>query len=172
MELQVTIDWSHVKDAVKKHLSIIGKRQKNQDGSTAFAGVTLSSAEEELIKQYVSAAVETFVGEMAQLVTYYDNGDFLTFMIENTRWAGSENGITVPFEGNLMGYVIAYVAYNVMGMNYPDLAKKYESDMTNHLNAAIKLVFAKTKPTSSGKRLSEMVGGMTLGDNENDVELK
>lgn len=172
MELQVTIDWSHVKDAVKKHLSIIGKRQKNQDGSTAFAGVTLSSAEEELIKQYVSAAVETFVGEMAQLVTYYDNGDFLTFMIENTRWAGSENGITVPFEGNLMGYVIAYVAYNVMGMNYPDLAKKYESDMTNHLNAAIKLVFAKTKPTSSGKRLAEMVGGMTLGDNENDVELK
>lgn len=161
-----------MKDAVKKHLSIIGKRQKNQDGSTAFAGVTLSSAEEELIRQYVSAAVETFVGEMAQLVTYYDNGDFLTFMIENTRWAGGENGITVPFEGNLMGYVIAYVAYNVMGMNYPDLAKKYGNDMTNHLNAAIKLVFAKTKPTSSEKRLSEMVGGMTLGDNENDVELK
>ena len=56
--------------------------------------------------------------------------------------------------------------------NAPELAKKYESDMVNHLNAAIKLVFIKTEPTSSGKRLSEMVGGMTLGDNENDVELK
>ena len=45
MELQITIDWSHVKNAVKKHLAIMGKRQKNQEGNTAFAGITLSSAE-------------------------------------------------------------------------------------------------------------------------------
>ena len=150
MELQITIDWSHVKNAVKKHLSIMGKRQKNPEGNTAFAGITLSSAEEDVMKQYINAAVETFVGEMAQLVTYYDSGDFLTFKISNSRWAGTETSVTVPFEGNLIGYVVAYVANAVLGMNYPDLAKKYESDMTNHLNAAIKLVFVKTEPANSG----------------------
>ena len=87
---------------------------------------------------------------MAQLVTYYDSGDFLTFKINNSRWAGTETSVTVPFEGNLIGYVVAYVANAVLGMNYPDLAKKYESDMTNHLNAAIKLVFVKTEPANSG----------------------
>ena len=150
MELQITIDWSHVKNAVKKHLSIMGKRQKNPEGNTAFAGITLSSAEDDVMMQYINAAVETFVGEMAQLVTYYDSGDFLTFKISNSRWAGAETSVTVPFEGNLIGYVVAYVANAVLGMNYPDLAKKYESDMTNHLNAAIKLVFVKTEPESSG----------------------
>ena len=150
MELQITIDWSHVKNAVKKHLSIMGKRQKNPEGNTAFAGITLSSAEEYVMKQYINAAVETFAGEMAQLVTYYDSGDFLTFKISNSRWAGTETSVTVPFEGNLIGYVVAYVENAVLGMNYPDLAKKYESDMTNHLNAAIKLVFVKTEPENSG----------------------
>ena len=150
MELQITIDWSHVKNAVKKHLSIMGKRQKNQEGNTAFAGITLSSAEEYVMKQYINAAVETFAGEMAQLVTYYDSGDFLTFKINNLRWAGTETSVTIPFEGNMIGYVVAYVANAVLGMNYPDLSKKYESDMTNHLNAAIKLVFIKTEPANSG----------------------
>ena len=150
MELQITIDWSHVKNAVKKHLSIMGKRQKNPEGNTAFAGITLSSAEEDVMKQYINAAVETFVGEMAQLVTYYDSGDFLTFKIKNSRWAGTETSVTVPFEGNMIGYVVAYVSNAVLGMNYPDLSKKYESDMINHLNAAIKLVFVKTEPANSG----------------------
>ena len=100
--------------------------------------------------QYINAALETFVGEMAQLVTYYDSGDFLIFKINNSRWAVTETSVTVPFEGNLIGYVVAYVANAVLGMNYPDLAKKYESDMTNHLNAAIKLVFVKTEPANSG----------------------
>ena len=102
------------------------------------------------MKQYINAAVETFAGEMAQLVTYYDSGDFLTFNINNSRWAGTETSVTVPFEGNLIGYVVAYVSNAVLGMNYPDLAKKYEGDMTNHLNAAIKLVFVKTEPSNSG----------------------
>ena len=150
MELQITIDWSHVKNAVKKHLSIMGKRQNNPEGNTAFAGITLSSAEEYVMKQYINAAVETFVGEMAQLVTYYDSGDFMTFKINNSRWEGTETSVTVPFEGNLLVYVVAYVANAVLGMNYPDLANKYKSDMTYHLNAAIKLVFVKTEPANSG----------------------
>ena len=43
-------------------------------------------------------------------------------------------------------------------MNYPDLAKKYEADMTNHLNAAIKLVYIKKEPSVSKNTLADMTG--------------
>ena len=57
---------------------------------------------------------------------------------------------------------MAYVANAVLGMNYPELAKKYESDMTKHLNAAIKLVYHKTPPTSSDTSLTDMTGEIII----------
>ncbi len=161
MELQITIDWNNVEGAVKKHLSIIGKRQKGNEG-VLFAGITLSSEEERIMKQYINAAAETFAGELAPLITYYNSGDFLVFMVKNTRWDENGTSQTVPFEGNFMGYMVAYVANAVLGMNYPELAKKYAVDMTNHLNAAIKLIYMKTPPRTSGKTLEDMTGEVKL----------
>lgn len=157
MELQITIDWNNVENAVKKHLSIIGKRQKDNNGGL-FAGVTLSTEEEKVMKHYINAAAETFAGEMSPLITYYNSGDFLIFTLTNSRWANGTDGRTVPFEGNFMGYVVAYVANAILGMNYPELAKKYESDMTNHLNAAIKLIYIKKEPSVSKNTLADMTG--------------
>ena len=159
-ELTITLDWSRVKSEVNKHFSFIGKRLKNKDGTTQFAKITLSSEEKNIMQQYINAAAETFAAEMAPLVTYYDNGDFLVFKVKNTRWADNENGLSVPFESNFMGYTVAYVANAVLGMNYPELAKKYSEDMVNHLNAAIRLVYIKKPPTASGKKWTSMEGEM------------
>lgn len=164
MEVQITIDWKNAQNAVKKHLSIIGKRLKSNDGSSQFAGVTLSSEEESVMKHYINAAAETFVGELSPLVSLYDSGEFLTFTVENTRWNG--DGLTAPFEGNFMGYMVAYVANGILGMNYPELAKKYAEDMTNHLQAAIKLIFIKNPPKKSDKTIVDMIGEVTLEDEE------
>lgn len=168
MELQITIDWSHVKDAVKKHLSIIGKRQKNQEG-TAFSGITLSSVEEDIMNQYINAAAETFVGELAPLITFYNSGDFLVFKVKNTRWADNTDSVTVPFEGNFMGYVVAYVANAVLGMNYPELAKKYAEDMQNHLKAAVNLVYVKQPPKVSTAKYEDVNGECEIDENENKI---
>lgn len=161
MELTVKITLAHIRKDVKKHLSFMGKRQKNNEG-TAFANITLSSAEEDLVNMYIKAAIEVFVGEMERLITYYSYEDFLVFEIKNTRWANDKTSITVPFEGNFMGYVVAYVGNAVLGMNYPELAKKYAEDMTNHLNAAIKLVYYKQEPNKSRKTLADMKGEVVL----------
>lgn len=161
MELTVTIDLAHIRKDVKKHLSVMGKRQKNNEG-TAFTSITLSSAEEELMNMYIKAAVEVFVGEMEKLITYYNYEDFLVFEIRNTRWANDKTSITVPFEGNFIGYVVAYVGNAVLGMNYPELAKKYAEDMGNHLKAAIKLVYYKQEPKKSRKTLADMKGEVVL----------
>lgn len=161
MENEITIDWSNVKDAVRKHFSIIGKRLKDKEGNLLFSGVTLSSVEEDILKQYVNAAAEIFVSEMPNTLTYYDSGDFLIFVVKNTRWT---DALSVVFEGNFMGYAVSYVADAVLGMNYPDLAKKYALDMQNHINAAIKCVYNKEQPSDSGKTYQDMKGEIELSN--------
>ena len=86
----------------------------------------------------------------------------MVIKFENSRWADGENGITVPFEGNFIGYVIAYISNAVLGMTEPDLAKKYAEDMANHIAAAIKLIYHKTPPASSNMSLADMTGEVII----------
>lgn len=123
MEVQITIEMEKVMSEVSKHFALIGKRLKDKKGDTMFAKTTLSSSEEKgIMKQYINAAAETFVAELAPQVTYYKNGDAMVIKFENSRWADGEDSITVPFEGNFMGYVIAYVSNAVLGMTEAELA--------------------------------------------------
>ncbi len=153
-ELTITVDWCSVRASVSKHLAIMGKRLKDKDGSTLFANITLSSEEKGIMNQYISAAAETFASELAPFITYYNNGDFLMFTVKNSRWADGVDGVSVPFEGNFMGYTIAYVANAVLGMTHPDLAKKYADEMENHLNAAVKLFYVKKLPDEGSNPFS------------------
>lgn len=162
MEVQITIEMEKVMSEVNKHFALIGKRLKDKNGDTMFAKATLSSEEKGIMKQYINAAAETFVAELAPQVTYYKNGDAMVIKFENSRWADGENGITVPFEGNFIGYVIAYVSNAVLGMTEPDLAKKYAEDMANHIAAAIKLIYHKTPPASSNMSLADMTGEVII----------
>lgn len=163
MEVQITIDWHNVLSAVRKHLSIIGKRTESSDGTTQYGKITISSAEEDILHQYVNAAGETFVSNLEPLVTYYNSGDFLVFSVDNPRW-GMSDGISVPFEGNFMGYVVAYCLYSLLGMYAPDSGARYQADMQNHLAAAQRLIYTKVAPTSSGDELKDMKGAMYLDD--------
>lgn len=164
MDVQITIDWHNVKDTVVKHISYIGKRLDDKNGNSMFGKVTMSSEEERLLQQYVNAAAETFVGELAPLVSYYNSGDFLIFTVSNSRWAKDANGVNVPFEGNFMGYVVAYVTNGVLGMNYPELAKKYEVDMQRHILAAQNLVFIKQPPSVSSAKYEGVNGTCEIND--------
>jgi len=161
MELTITIDWNDVKKEVCRHLSYIGKRLEDKTGNTLFAKITMSSEEVALLQQYVKAAAEIFVGELAPLATYYNEGSNTVFKIKNMRW-GDSDGICVAFKGSFVSFTVAYVANAVLGMTNPELAKKYETDMQNQLNAAVKLVYYKNQPTDSGKTLADMTGEVTL----------
>ena len=162
MEVQITIEMEKVMSEVSKHFALIGKRMKYKNGDTMFAKTTLSSEEKGIMKQYINAAAETFVAELVPQVTYYKNGDAMVIKFENSRWADGEAGITVPFQGNFMGYVIAYVSNAVLGMTEAELAQKYASDMANHIAAAIKLIYHKTPPASSNKSLADMTGEIII----------
>ena len=62
----VTVEYSDIKSKVKKRLSIIGKRLSDKQGNILFAGVTLSSAEEDIMKQHLKEATETTAAKVHQ----------------------------------------------------------------------------------------------------------
>lgn len=159
-EQTITIGYADIKSKVKKHFSIIGKRLSDKQGNILFTGVTLSSTEEDILKQYVKDAAETFVSSFSPLIAgYTDNTDDVTFTYQRNRVSeGKANAFCSLFKS----YVVDYVAYSVLSMTYADSARKYADDMTNHVVSALKLIFQKDAPTSGSKTMEDMTGEVIL----------
>lgn len=159
-EQTITIGYADIKSKVKKHFSIIGKRLSDKQGNILFTGVTLSSTEEDILKQYVKNAAETFVSSFSPLIAgYTDNTDDVVFTYQRNRVSeGKVNAFCSLFKS----YVVDYVAYSVLSMTYADSARKYADDMTNHVNSALKLIFQKDAPTSGSKTMEDMTGEVIL----------
>ena len=159
-EQTITIGYADIKSKVKKHFSIIGKRLSDKQVNILFTGVTLSSTEEDILKQYVKDAEETFVGNFSPLIAgYTDNTDDVTFTYQRNRVSeGKANAFCSLFKS----YVVDYVAYSVLSMTYADSARKYADDMTNHVVSALKLIFQKDAPTSGSKTMEDMTGEVIL----------
>lgn len=159
-EQTITIGYADIKSKVKKHFSIIGKRLSDKQGNILFTGVTLSSTEEDILKQYVKNAAETFVSSFSPLIdSYTDNTDDVVFTYQRNRVSeGKANAFSSLFKS----YVVDYVAYSVLSMTYADSARKYADDMTSHVNSALKLIFQKDAPTSGSKTMEDMTGEVIL----------
>ena len=137
-----------------------GKRLSDKQGNIIFTGVTLSSTEEDILKQYVKDAAETFVSSFSPLIaSYTDNTDDVVFIYQRNRVSdGKANAFCSLFKS----YVVDYVAYSVLSMTYADSARKYADDMTNHVVSALKLIFQKDAPTSGSKTMEDMTGEVIL----------
>lgn len=159
-EQTITIGYADIKSKVKKHFSIVGKRLSDKQGNILFTGVTLSSTEEDILKQYVKDAAETFVSSFSPLIAgYTDNTDDVVFTYRQNRVSeGKANAFCSLFKS----YVVDYVAYSVLSMTYADSARKYADDMTNHVVSALKLIFQKDAPTSGSKTMEDMTGEVIL----------
>lgn len=159
-EQTTTIGYADIKSKVKKHFSIVGKRLSDKQGNILFTGVTLSSTEEDILKQYVKDAAETFVSSFSPLIAgYTDNTDDVVFTYRQNRVSeGKANAFCSLFKS----YVVDYVAYSVLSMTYADSARKYADDMTNHVVSALKLIFQKDAPTSGSKTMEDMTGEVIL----------
>lgn len=159
-EQTITIGHADIKSKVKKHFSIIGKRLSDKQGNILFTGVTLSSTEEDILKQYVKDAAETFVSNFSPLITgYTDNTDDVVFTYQRNRVSESKAN---AFCSLFKSYVVDHVAYSVLSMTYADSARKYADDMTNHVNSALKLIFQKDAPASVSGNLTDMTGEVIL----------
>lgn len=68
MTKNILIFYADIIDTVKRSLDIIGKRAVDDNGTTLFETITVSSREEPLLQDYIKSAVTTIVVELRKFV--------------------------------------------------------------------------------------------------------
>ena len=141
----ITITVSTVVSAVKRHLSIIGKRLYNKDGKNLFSDITVSSAEDPIFEQYINSAAQDVEAMLKQFISGSTYGDDIKMKISNTRG-------DADFEARTKDYAESYITLNTVGeylsMLHPDLAQKYQRDAQQRMEMLIAYVFYKKPPTT------------------------
>ena len=146
--------------AIKRHLSIIGKRLYSKDGKNMFSDITLSSAEDtQILTQYINASAQDIEAVLKQFITgsVYNNTT-ISITIQNTR--GDSD-----FETRTKDLAESYITLNSVGeylsMLHPDLAEKYYADARQRMQSLVAYVFYKNAPTSSGSSYNSINGAIS-----------
>ena len=142
----MTITISTLISAIKRHLSIIGKRLYNKEGKNMFSDITLSSAEDtEILTQYINASAQDVESVLKQFITASTYGSTISITIANTR--GDSD-----FETRTSDMIQSYITLNSVGeylsMMHPDIAQKYHADARQRMEMLIAYVFYKKPPTT------------------------
>lgn len=151
MTVSINVTFSSLYPDIQRHLSLIGKRLHNKNGENMFSAVTLSSAEKDIMAQYMQQGAENVVAAIQQFVSSYnETATSVAFYVTNTRWNDPNTPSFYPaFIKAFNSYLINYTLSEYLSMNFPELAKKYIQAALNFLTALIHLVFFKAPPVPS-----------------------
>ena len=153
----MTITVATVISAIKRHLSIIGKRLYSKDGKNMFSDITLSSAEDtNILTQYITASAQDVEAALKQFITDSTyNTTSISMTIANTR--GDSD-----FQTRAKDLAETYVLLNSIGeylsMVHPDLAQKYFADAKQRMEALMLYVIYKKSPTPSSSSYNDING--------------
>jgi glutamine synthetase adenylyltransferase len=149
----MTITVATVISAIKRHLSIIGKRLYSKDGKNMFSDITLSSAEDtNILTQYITASAQDVESVLKQFITASTySSSAVSMTITNTR--GDSD-----FETRTQALAESYVTLNsiceYLSMVHPDLAAKYQRDARQRIESLVEYVFYKKPPTATASQTS------------------
>lgn len=144
----ITFTITTLMSAIKRHLSIIGKRLYSKDGKNQFSDITLSTAEDtQILTQYINSSYQDVEAMLNQFI-YPSNeapeSGKIKFDITNTRG-------DADFEARSKDLIESYIVLNSVGeylsMMHPDIAQKYHADARQKIEALIAYVFFKNPPT-------------------------
>ena len=143
----MTLTVSTLISAIKRHLSIIGKRLYNKDGKNMFSDITLSSAEDtQILTQYINASAQDIESVLKQFITASTYGATISMTITNTR--GDSD-----FDTRTKDLAESYITLNSVGeylsMLHPDIAQKYQRDAQQRIESLVEYVFYKKPPTAT-----------------------
>ena len=143
----MTFTISILISAIKRHLSIIGKRLYNKDGKNMFSDITLSSAEDtQILSQYINASAQDIESVLKQFITASAYGNTIDITIQNTRG-------DADFEPRTQAMAESYITLNSVGeylsMAHPELAQKYQRDAQQRLQSLVLYVYSKKSPITS-----------------------
>ena len=149
----MTITIATVISAIKRHLSIIGKRLYSKDGKNMFSDITLSSAEDtNILTQYITASAQDVESVLKQFITASTySSSAVSMTITNTR--GDSD-----FETRTQALAESYITLNSTGeylsMVHPDIAQKYQRDAKQKIEDLVSYVFYKKTPTATADPLA------------------
>lgn len=151
----VTISLDTLKQEVKKHLSVIGKRTYTKDGHNMFSNITVSTAEDPIIDSYLAIASQAVYALIHQFVkTWSISGSTLTLELENTRNDAN-------FQAKAKEYIESFMTLSATGdylaMTHPDIAQKYKADTTGAMQSLLMYVFYKKPVEPTADPLSPTV---------------
>ena len=144
----MNITVSTVISAIKRHLSIIGKRLYNKEGKNMFSDITLSSAEDtQILTQYINASAQDVEAALKQFITLSTyNGTTISMTITNTRG-------DADFQERAQDLIQSYITLNSVGeylsMLHPDIAEKYHKNASQRMDALMMYVIYKNPPTAA-----------------------
>jgi len=140
----MTLTITTIIAAIKRHLSIIGKRLYSKEGKNMFSDITLSSAEDtQILTQYINASAQDIEAALKQFITASTYSTTISMTIANTRG-------DADFDARVQDLSESYVTLNSVGeylsMVHPDIAQKYQRDARQRLESLIAYVFYKKPP--------------------------
>lgn len=90
--IHISISYDSLKSKIKSNLAVMGKRYIDNNGHLQFSKVTVSSAEETLLADFVHNAIHTVISAIIDLVHNYKLvSSTYSFDVTNTRWSVSSN---------------------------------------------------------------------------------
>lgn len=147
-----------IKQSVKRHLSAIGKRLSDKAGNNVFSNITVSTAEDALLEQYINAATQNIETVLRQLVVTYTpanmtgastSGPTIEISLINKRNTTDFDARCTELAST---YIILFVIAEYLAMTHPDIAAKYVTDYSQSMLALSAFAFYKEPPdvTSMG----------------------
>ena len=152
----MTLTVSTLIAAIKRHLSVIGKRLYSKDGKNMFSDITLSSAEDtQILTQYINASAQNVEAALKKFITAATYGTTINMTIANTRG-------DADFQQRVTDLIQSYVVLNIVGeylsMVHPDLAQKYYKDANERMESLVVYVIYKNPPTPSTHSYADVTG--------------
>jgi len=145
----MTITFSDIRSAIKRHLSIIGKRLYSKDGQNMFSNITVSSNEDPIFNQYISAAAQNVEALLRQLVSTYSVVADTSISITLTNTRGTTDYDTRCGE-LIKSYITLLSTGEYLAMTHPDIAEKYRADAASAIQSLLSYAFYKEPPTTVG----------------------
>lgn len=152
----MTISFNSVKQAIKRHLSIIGKRMYDKDGKNMFSNITVSTAEDPIFEQYIAAGAQNVETALRPLLTsYLYTQSGITIELTNTRGADDFDSRCMEL---IMTYITLFSVGEYLGMAHSDFARKYVTDSESAMTSLQMYAFHKEAPNKSLSSYTDITG--------------
>lgn len=155
----ISISYSSLMDDAKRHLSVLGKRIYSNGGVNMFSDITVSTAEDQILRLYMSTAADNVRSALSPILSpSADTSTNFIFTVSNDRAPQDYQGRLTTM---ISSYMVLFTVGEYLAMAHPDIAAKYTTDHTGAMRSLVFYAYQKVSPQPSEKSYSDVTGTVT-----------